>query len=120
MIRLAPVYFTGRMDRTVDFLTALGFDIEAKHRNSAWTELGAPNAQLNLHGMSTDGSDRFPGQTELSFESDEAPSAVAERLTAAGFDDAEILDETFGHSLRVSGPDGTIVQINFSDRTLYV
>ena len=59
------------------------------------------------------------GQTALSFESDEAPEAVADRLTAAGFPDAVILDENFGKILRVSGPDGTPIQINFSDRSLY-
>ncbi len=120
MIRLAPVYFTGHMDRTVDFLTALGFEIEAKHRNSSWTELAAPDALLNLHGLSTDGPERAGGDTALSFESDEAPDAIAQRLTAAGFADTEILDETFGLILKVTGPDGTLVQINFSDRTLYV
>jgi hypothetical protein len=30
-----------------------------------------------------------------------------------------VLDENFGRILRVTGPDGSVVQINFADRTLY-
>ncbi|MCA2214288.1 VOC family protein [Jidongwangia harbinensis] len=118
MIRLAPVYYTGDMARTGDFLAALGFAVEAEHRKGGWAELAAPSALLCLHTAPGD-SGMAGGGTELSFESDEDPDAVAERLTGAGFPDAVVLDENFGRILRVTGPDGTPVQINFSDRSLY-
>jgi hypothetical protein len=118
MIRLAPVYFTADIARTGDFLAALGFAVEAEHRKGNWAELTAPGALLCLHGGQSD-TGHGPGQTELSFESDEDPEAVAERLAGAGFGDAVVLDENFGQILRVTGPDGRTVQINFSDRTLY-
>lgn len=117
-MRLAPVYFTGDMERTGDFLAALGFAVEAEHRKGGWAELSAPAAMLCLHAAPGDNG-MTAGQTSLSFESDEEPGAVAERLAAAGFDDAVILDENFGQILRVTGPDGSPVQINFSDRSLY-
>ncbi|MET0423662.1 MAG: VOC family protein [Actinoplanes sp.] len=118
MIRLAPVYFTGDLARTADFLAALGFGVEAEHRKGSWAELAAPSALLCLHAGPNDNG-MADGQTALSFESDEDPSAVAERLAGAGFPDAVVLDENFGRVLQVTGPDGTRVQINFSDRTLY-
>ena len=118
MIRLAPVYFTADIGRTGDFLAALGFAVEAEHRKGSWAELAAPSALLCLHRETSDTGHRA-GQTELSFDSDEDPEAVTARLTAAGFGDAVVLDENFGQTLRVTGPDGVPVQINFSDRSLY-
>jgi hypothetical protein len=118
MIRLAPVYYTGDMTRTGDFLAALGFAVEAEHRMGGWAELAAPSALLCLHAEPSDNG-MTAGRTELSFSSDEDPDAVAERLTAAGFTDAVVLDENFGRVVRVTGPDGSGVQINFPDRSLY-
>jgi|1186.fasta_scaffold492929_2 hypothetical protein len=118
MIRLAPVYFTADMARAGDFMAALGFTVEAAHRKGGWAELAAPSALLCLHsGLSDRGM--TPGETALSFDSDEDPDTVVERLADAGFTDAVVLDENFGRIVRVTGPDGSMVQINFSDRTLY-
>jgi len=118
MIRLAPVYFTSDLTRTGDFLAALGFGVEAEHRKGGWAELAAPSALLCLHAA-PGANGMGGGQTALSFESDEDPDVVAERLAAAGFPDAILLDENFGKILRVTGPDETPIQINFSDRSLY-
>lgn len=118
MIRLAPVYFTADMNRTGDFLAALGFAVESQHRKGEWAELPAPSALLCLHGPRSD-IDHPGGQTVLGFESDDNPEAVATRLIDAGFPDAVVIDENFGHSLRVTGPDDSPVQINFPDRSLY-
>jgi len=120
MIKLAPVYYTSNMERTREFAAALGFVPEATHVGGGWVELPAPNAQLNLHAMPNDADNPLEaGGTELAFESDDDPDTVAESLAAAGFDDAIVLDENYGRILRVTGPDGVRVQINFSDRSLY-
>ena len=118
MIRLAPVYYTADMSRAGDFLAALGFAVESEHRKGGWAELAAPSALLCLHATPSDNG-MTGGQTELSFESDDDPDAVAARLVEAGFADAAVLDENFGRIVRVTGPDGAAVQINFSDRSLY-
>jgi hypothetical protein len=31
-----------------------------------------------------------------------------------------VIDENYGHSLRVTGPDGTPIQVNFTDHSLIV
>jgi hypothetical protein len=91
MIRLAPVYFTDDMSRTGDFLAALGFGVETRHRKGGWAELPAPSALLCLHATPSDDG-RTGGQTALGFESDKDPEVVAARLIEAGFADAIVLD----------------------------
>ncbi len=52
--------------------------------------------------------------TELAFATDEKLEALAERLSANGYS-PEIHDEDFGRSLRLTDPDGVIVQIQEID-----
>lgn len=118
MIRLAPVYYTADVTRTLDFLAALGFAVQSRHRSGDWVELGAPEALLCLHSTPGD-TGRAGGDTSLNFDSDEDPETVVERLVDAGFADATVLDENFGRIVRVTGPDGTPVQVNIADRSLY-
>ena len=54
------------------------------------------------------------------FVADEPLEAVEARLRAAGFPpEGTIVDQEWGRSLLVPGPDGTIVQIDEPDRELY-
>jgi len=120
MIRLAPLYFTTDVDRAAAFFAALGFtDVQTKSRTETWIELGAPQALLCLHGGPSD-SGAAPGSGEIAFESDDDPDEIAARLKAAGYEDAMVIDENYGRSLRVTGPDGTQIYVNFSDRSLIV
>jgi hypothetical protein len=52
-----------------------------------------------------------PGETSLSCESDEPLEDVQARLRAAGYE-SDLIDESFGRSLRVIDPDGAAFQIN--------
>jgi hypothetical protein len=58
--------------------------------------------------------------SEISFESDDDPNEMAARLREAGYSDAIVIDEDYGRSLQVTGPDGRPVQVNFSDHSLIV
>lgn len=119
MITLAPLYYTADTDKAAGFFAALGFtDVVTKSRTSTWVELSAPRSLLCLHGAPSDNGAAH-GSTEIAFESDDDPHELATRLKAAGYPDAVVVDENFGHSLRVTGPDGTPVQVNFSDRSLF-
>jgi hypothetical protein len=118
MIRLAPLYFTADADRAAAFFAALGFsDVVTKSKTETWIELNAPQALLCLHGGTSDNG-AAPGTAEIAFESDGDPHELAARLKAVGYDDAMVIDETYGHSLRVTGPDGAQIWVNFSDRSL--
>ena len=120
MIRLAPLYFTADTERAAAFFAALGLtDVVTKSRTDTWVELNAPRALLCLHGGPAD-SGAAHGSAEIAFESDDDPHEVAARLRAAGYEDAMVIDENYGRSLRVTGPDGTQIWINFSDRSLIV
>ncbi|MGI8723646.1 MAG: VOC family protein [Geodermatophilaceae bacterium] len=59
------------------------------------------------------------GTCELAFEADEPLEAITSRLRSAGYEPEPIVDENFGHSVRVCDPDGIWVQINAHDRELY-
>jgi hypothetical protein len=119
MITLAPLYFTADAEKAAAFFAALGFtDVVTRSRTRTWVELNAPRALLCLHGGPAD-SGAAHGTTGISFESDDDPHELAARLKAAGYPDAVVVDENFGHSLRVTGPDGTLLQVNFSDRSLF-
>jgi len=119
VIRFAPVYFTDDIPRTRAFLTALGFtDPEAEHRHGGWVEIPTHDALLCLHqGAGAVGTPA--GLAQLSFESDEDPDLIAQRLVDAGFTDATVLDENYGRVVSVRNPDGQPMLINVSDRTLY-
>jgi hypothetical protein len=118
MIRLTPLYYTGDTGKAAAFFAALGFtDVVTRSRTGTWVELDARDALLCLHGLPSD--DGMPrGSSGISFESDDDPDELAARLRDAGYLDAMVIDENFGRSLRVTGPDGTLVQVNFSDRSL--
>jgi hypothetical protein len=119
MIRLAPLYFTADTEKAAEFFAALGFaDMATKSRGGGWIELDAPRARLCLHGDPND-TGAPHGSAEICFESDEDPHEMAARLKGAGYPEAVVIDEAFGHSLRVTGPDGTPIQVNFSDRSLF-
>jgi hypothetical protein len=117
MIRLAPLYFTADADRAAAFFAALGFTDVVTNSRGTWVVLDAPQAVLCLHGGTSDNG-AANGSGEIAFESDDDPQEVVARLKAAGYDDAMVIDETYGHSLRVTGPDGAQIWINFSDRSL--
>jgi hypothetical protein len=119
MIRLTPLYFTADTGKAAAFFAALGFtDVVTRSRSGGWIELNAPQALLCLHGDPID-SGMPHGSSEISFESDDDPHEMAARLKDAGYPDAIVIDENYGHSLRVTGPDGRPVQVNFSDRALF-
>ena len=45
---------------------------------------------------------------------------MAARLNAAGYPDAIVIDENYGRDLRVTRPDGTPIQVNFTNHSLII
>jgi hypothetical protein len=114
MIRLSPVYYTRHWETMLRLFEVFDFPIEERHHNGHWTTFDAPSALLCLHDYpNAPDNPLVPGQAEVAFTSDENPEDILHRLEKAGFDDIHIVEETYGKSLRVGGPDGSRFQVNF-------
>jgi catechol 2,3-dioxygenase-like lactoylglutathione lyase family enzyme len=117
-MKIMPIRFVADMEASARFYTALGLVPGDSSRSGNWIELGASGGMLGLHTTRTSQQD-VPGHLELAFETQEPLEALAERLTAAGFEPEAIVDENFGRSLHVIDPDGVRVQVSEHDRELY-
>jgi catechol 2,3-dioxygenase-like lactoylglutathione lyase family enzyme len=118
-MKIMPIRYVADVAAATRFYTALGLVQGDSARSGNWTELNGSGGMLGLHAASTASEQDTPGRVELSFETQEPLEALAERLTAAGFEPEAIVDENFGRSLLVVDPDGVLVQVNEHDRELY-
>lgn len=114
-MRVMPIRYSADVGAAVRFYRALGLGGGPVSRPGAWAELPAASGMLAIH----EAGDTTVGTCELAFEADEPLEAITARLRAAGFEPDAIVDENFGHSVRVRDPDGVWVQINRYDRDLY-
>jgi catechol 2,3-dioxygenase-like lactoylglutathione lyase family enzyme len=114
-MKVMPIRYSADVATSVRFYRALGLSAGSTSRPGEWAELPAAAGMLAVH----DGDGADVGTCELAFEADEPLEAVRLRLRASGFDPQQVVDEAFGHSLRVRDPDGVWVQINSYDRDLY-
>lgn len=95
-------------------------ELGPESRSDNWHEHAAAGCILALRGTGAgDEHVHRAGSIELSFEADEPFEVVKERLDAAGFTGAGIVDEAFGRSMQIIDPDGVHVQVNESDTSLY-
>jgi catechol 2,3-dioxygenase-like lactoylglutathione lyase family enzyme len=117
-MKVMPIRYVADLAASARFYAALGLVPGDSSRSGNWTELNAAGGLLALHSARTSEQD-IPGRVELSFETQEPLEALADRLAAAGFEAEAIVDENFGRSLRVTDPDGVLVQVNEHDRDLY-
>jgi catechol 2,3-dioxygenase-like lactoylglutathione lyase family enzyme len=114
-MRVVPIRYSADVGAAVRFYRALGLEVGPMSRPGAWVEMPAASGMLAIH--EADGTE--VGVCELAFEADEPLETVVERLRAAGFEPDAIVDENYGHSVRVRDPDDVWVQINHNDRDLY-
>ena len=119
-MRIRPIHFVPDLDAAVRFYEALGLTPQTRSRSGHWIELTATGGELALHdaAIAADGQGR--SGIALNFVADEPLEAVEHRLREAGFPpEGTIVDQEWGRSLLVRGPDGPIVQIDEQDRELY-
>ncbi|QFU89371.1 VOC family protein [Amycolatopsis sp. YIM 10] len=114
-MRVMPIRYSEDVAAMTRFYEVLGLRIGPVSRPGGWVELPADGGTLAIHR----GAAEDAGGCELAFEASEPLEDVAARLRAAGFEPGPVIDENFGHSLRVRDPDGVWVQINLYDRELY-
>jgi hypothetical protein len=114
-MRVVPIRYSAHVAEATRFYRALGLAEGPVSRPGSWVELPATSGMLAVHEAGADDA----GRCELAFETDEPLTDVADRLRAAGFPPGPVIDENFGHSMRVLDPDGVWVQVNRNQRDLY-
>jgi len=119
-MRVRPVRFTDDVAAMRRFLEALGLRPRIASDNGGWVDfLTKESGGAALHEAATATSGYNAGETSLSFESEEPLEAVRDRLHAAGFADAHIIDEAYGRTLVVTDPDGVRVSVDEVQDDLY-
>jgi len=119
-MRVRPVRFTDDVAAMRRFLEALGLRPRIASDNGGWVDfLTKDGGGAALHDAATATSGYRAGETSLSFESEEPLEVVRDRLHAAGFADADIVDEAYGRTLVVTDPDGVRVSVDEVQEDLY-
>lgn len=117
-MKVRPILFVSDLAAAIRFYEALGLETEARSRSGHWLELRAAGGELGLHGP-VRGEEMEPS-TRIGFVAEEPLEEVERRLRAAGFPpEGDLVDQEWGRSLLVRGPDGLVVQIDEQDRELY-
>lgn len=112
-MRIRPVRFTKNVAAMRRFLEALGLQARISSEDGGWVDFTIDSVGMAaLHDATTVATGYGPGQTSLSFEADEPLEPLQDRLVAAGFTDAHIVDEAYGRTLFVTDPDGVWVTID--------
>lgn len=118
-MRVMPILFVTDVPAATAFFRLLGLDLDVRGRTGGWAELTGTGGLVGVHDATATEKPTRPGHCSLSLVADEPLEPLRHRLLAAGHTDAHIIDEGFGRSLRVTGPDGAEIQIVEHDRDLY-
>ncbi|MFC7550011.1 hypothetical protein [Plantactinospora sp. GCM10030261] len=118
-MRVMPLVFVTDVDTAADFFRLLDLDLDVRGRAGGWAELVGSGGLVGLHTATATDSPARPGSCALGFVTDGPLEPIWDRLVAHGYADAHIIDEGFGRSLRVTGPDAMEIQINEHDQELY-
>lgn len=113
MLTVVPIRYTADFEATRAFYAGLGLQLDASSSLSVWARLDADAGALGVHDVGAS-KGRPAGMTELAFATDERLEDLAARLAAKGYA-PEIHDEDFGRSLRLTDPDGVVIQIQEID-----
>ncbi|MFI6106673.1 VOC family protein [Streptomyces sp. NPDC051310] len=113
MLTVLPIRYVADVEASRDFYAGLGLAVRPEPGAAVWVRLTAAAGAVGVHAA-TVSQGRPPGATELGFTTDEPLEAVARRLESNGYP-YELVEENFGTSIRVTDPDGVVVQIQRID-----
>jgi catechol 2,3-dioxygenase-like lactoylglutathione lyase family enzyme len=117
-VKITPVRFTYDVAAMRRFLEVLGLRSTLTSDSGSWVSLEGSGGGVGLHSVETAASPQQPGNTGLSFSTDEDLDVLAARLAEAGFP-ATVVDEAFGRVLHVEDPDGLELQVHAEMTDLY-
>jgi hypothetical protein len=119
-MRVRPVRFTNDVAAMRRFLETLGLRARITSDHGGWVDFSIDSpGTVALHDAASAVTVQGPGQTSLAFEADEPLEPLQDRLMAAGFTDAHIVDEAWGRTLFVTDPDGLWVAIDGTQTHLH-
>jgi catechol-2,3-dioxygenase len=118
-MKVMPIRYVADINASQRFYAVLGLDPDLASRSGNWSELVAGGGILALHSQRQAASTPDESMLELCFVTEEPLEALVARLEAEGIDHSGIVDENFGRLLRVTDPDGMVIQVNEHDPELY-
>ncbi|MET9473546.1 MULTISPECIES: VOC family protein [unclassified Streptomyces] len=113
MLTVLPIRYVADVAASRHFYAGLGLIFQADVGVDVWAQLAADAGAVGIHDA-TVSQGRPPGTTELGFATDERLEDIAERLARSGYE-YDLVDENFGRSIRVTDPDGVVIQIQEID-----
>ncbi|WP_432584520.1 VOC family protein [Streptomyces sp. HD1123-B1] len=113
MLTVLPIRYVADVEACRDFYAGLGLAVRQEPGAAVWVRLTADAGAVGVHGAAVS-QGRPPGATELGFTTEEPLEEVAKRLERDGYP-YELVEENFGRSIRVTDPDGVVVQIQHID-----
>lgn len=117
-IVVRPVRFTDDIEAMRRCLELVGLRARIESQAGRWVDLVAGAGMVALHSVDSSASGARAGETQLSFEVAD-PDALVERLRAAGFADAQVVDEAYGRDVHVTDPLGDPLILNGESDDLY-
>lgn len=108
-MKLQPIIYTTDSDRAVSWYgTLLG--VEPSYRSDVWSTFDVDGTPLAIHRV----DEELPSgsRVAISLVATESLEAVIRRWDGRIELSRGIQDETFGRSVLVTDPDGTIIQVN--------
>lgn len=113
MFTVLPIRYVADVEASRRFYEGLGLTYRADASVPVWAHLDATAGAVGIHDAAVSNG-RRPGAVELGFSTDERLEDVAARLASDGYEPI-LVDEDFGRSIRVTDPDGVVIQIQDID-----
>lgn len=113
MLTVLPIRYVADVAASRRFYAGLGLGVRQEPGGAVWVRLTATAGAVGLHDAAVS-KGRPPGTTELGFATEESLEEIALRLERDGYP-YEVHEEDFGRSIRVTDPDGVVVQIQHID-----
>lgn len=108
-MRLQPIVYTGSMERAVDWYRKV-LDAQPSYSSDVWSTFQVGDSDLALHRV-----EELPpaSRVAISLIATEDLEEVARRLESSGIEiERGIQEETFGRSIVLRDPDGSMIQVN--------
>lgn len=113
MLTVLPIRYVADVEATRRFYAGLGLRLDPAASLDVFALLDADAGALGIHDAAFS-KGRAPGTVELGLVTDERLEDLSARLSAEGYR-PQIVEENFGRSLRLTDPDGVLLQIQQID-----